>query len=145
MQFPLEIQIDRPPTVVWEYLVEPAKMQQWMTGLKKVEQVSSGPNSAGAEHRITFEERGKVAEMKVVNTAFKPPHHIAIDMSGGNMGKLVMHVDYKLSDLGGKTRLNYVASCQLRGLYWLLAPLLKLAGNSQAKKFLNNLKRVAEE
>lgn len=105
---------------------------------------SPGPNGAGAEHRITFEQRGKWAEMKVVNTAFEPHRQIAIDMSGSNMGKLVMHVDYVLSDLGGKTRLRYVASCQLKGFQMLLTPLIKLAGASQAKKFLHNLKRVAE-
>ncbi len=65
-------------------------------------------------------------------------------MSGGNMGKLVMHVDYVLSDFGGKTRLRYVASCQLKGFQLLMAPLFKLFGASQAKKFLHNLKRVAE-
>ena len=144
MEIPLTIDIDRPPRQVWDYLVDPDKMRQWMTGLQAVEQVSPGPNGAGAEHRITFEQRGKRAEMKVINTVFEPHRRIAIDMSGSNMGKLVMHVDYVLSDLGGKTRLRYVASCQLKGFQILLTPLIKLAGASQAKKFLHNLKRVAE-
>lgn len=144
MEIPLTIDIDRPPRQVWDYLVDHDKMRQWMTGLQAVEQLSVGPNGVGAEHRIIFEQRGKRVEMKVVNTVFEPPRRIAIDMSGSTMGKLVMHVDYVLVDLGEKTRLKYVASCQLHGFQRLLTPLIKLAGAGQAKKFLHNLKRAAE-
>ncbi len=80
-----------------------------MKGVVSVEQPDDAPRGPGSLSRILIKEGGRVAEYQVRVTGFEPPRHLAIAMTGKTFGTAVMSVDYRLTDLGGRTRLDYLA------------------------------------
>jgi carbon monoxide dehydrogenase subunit G len=117
MRVPYSIEIDCPPELLWTYLEDPAKLPLWMKGLISFEPQGDGPRGPGSVAIMRIKEGGKVAEYQSRLTAREPFEHLAIVMTGKNFGKVEIDVDYRLTDLGGKTRLDYLCSCESPGFF----------------------------
>ncbi len=75
----------------------------------------------------------------------EPIKHLAIAMTGKTFGPMKMNVDYRLTDLGGRTRLDYLCFCEFRGLFMkLMGTLGGLFVKRQLASFMATLKRLAE-
>ena len=79
----------------------------------------------------------------------EPQRHLGIAFWGGSFSPgLSIKADYRLLDLGGRTRLDYVAELvHDKGLpLWmrLLMPLFKFFGTRQLKRFMDTLQQLAE-
>ena len=69
----------------------------------------------------------------------------AMKMEGGCLRGTVIHVDYRLIDLGdGSTRLDYACFAETKGWMRIFGPLFALFGRMQAKSFFKQLKALAE-
>lgn len=139
------------PERLFSFLEEPEKQKQWMKGLLETQAVGDeNPAVVGSKFRMKIKEGGKVADYDGVITAYDKPKQLAIDMTGPTFpGGAVMHVDYLLTDLGGRTRLDYRAEmkCTKPLPLWmrLLMPLFEVFGKFQLKSFMKTLQRLAEQ
>jgi hypothetical protein len=137
---------DCPALRLWPFLDEPERQKLWLKGLLSNELTSAGPVRAGSTFHMRIKEGRKVGEYDGEITAHEPPRHLGLRFWGGGLKGLVMQVDYRLSEEGGRTRLDYAAKFEGRCglLLRLLLPLLRLFGKMQLRSFFKTLKRLAE-
>jgi uncharacterized protein YndB with AHSA1/START domain len=139
-----------PPERLWRFIEEPELQKQWMKGLQDNQQTSAGPNGLGSTFRMKIKEGGKVADYDGKVTAYDPPRHLAVEMTGGQLppGSL-LRVDYRLTAQNGATHLDYVAGMDMTNpLPWwmrLMMPLGKIFMKMQLRGFMKTLKRFAEQ
>lgn len=131
---------------LWSFVDQPAKFQQWVKDvLEYVPTDDDGARRAGSRFRMTIQEGRKAAEYHGTVTAYDPPRHLGVALTGGSFKDNVMRVEYRLHDLGGRTRLDYQAEMELRGALRLFGWLFQLFGGMQIRSFCRALKRLAEE
>jgi len=139
------IEIDRPPADVWPWLEEPEKQKQWMKGLLSNEPLEDA-RGPGSRFRMRIKEGRRESGYEGEVVAREPERRLAVKLEGGCFPKdMAMHVDYRLTDLGGRTRLDYECGAEVPGFWMrLMAGLFKVFGKMQAKSFLRELKRRVE-
>jgi carbon monoxide dehydrogenase subunit G len=138
--------IEVPPEALWPWLDDPEKCKQWMRGLLDVKQTSPGPKRKGTTAIMLIQEGGRTAEYQETILEYEPNKRFKLSMAGGCMKDTVLVIDYKLEDLGNRTRLDYECSAEMKGRAWLklLAPVFMIFGRIQMKSFFKKLKRLAE-
>lgn len=138
--------IEVPPEALWPWLDDTEKCKQWMKGLLDVKQTSPGPKRKGTTAILLIQEGGKPAEYQETILDYEPNKRFKMSMIGGCLKNTVMTVDYKLDDLGGRTRLDYECSAEMAGGSWLklLAPVFMIFARMQVRSFFKKLKRLAE-
>ena len=144
--FERTVEIGRPPESVFPWIEEPERQKLWMKGLEENRLVDGGTTRAGARIKMRIKEGRRRSEYDGEITAYDRPRHLALRFWGGAFPKGVeMHVDYRLENLAGRTRLHYVGWCELKGFWMrLFGPLMKLFAGIQLNSFLKKLKRLAE-
>ena len=139
--------IDCPPEQLWRWIEDPERQKQWMKGLLENVSTSEGPPRVGSTFRLTIQEGRRVAEYDGEITNYAPYRHLGVRFWGEALKGIEMSADYKLQNLGLRTRLDYVATTDTSGttfLMKLLAPLFKVFGAIQLKAFMKTLKHLAE-
>ena len=139
-------EIDCPPEILWSYLDDAAKIPLWMKGLRSVEPECDGPRVPGsvAGHRI--KEGARVADYRSTLVAREPFTHLAVDVTGKSFEPATMAIDYRLTDLGGRTRLVY--TCAFKNGGFLMTVMMSLFGwllKGLMTRSMRTLKRLAEE
>jgi uncharacterized protein YndB with AHSA1/START domain len=136
------------PEKLWPFLEEPEKQKLWMKGLLENRLTSDGPARPGSTFAMKIKEGGSVSDYAGEITALERPRHLGIRFWGGCFpNNTVMRVDYRLADLRGRTRLDYVAEMeggQMGFFMRLMMPLFKLFGRLQLRSFMRTLKKLAE-
>ncbi len=74
------IEIQAEPEVVFEFLVNPEKLPEWMSTLE--EMIYEGEPQVGASSEQTFSQNGKTIKVTQTITAFNPPEIFAVSLSG---------------------------------------------------------------
>ena len=137
-----------PPAHLWTFLHEPEKQKLWMKGLVENNSTSEGPTKVGSTFHMKIKEGGKVADYNGEVTGYDPPRHLGIRIWGGGLpGGCKIHANYRLTDLGGRTRLDYVCDMEMEKIGFfmrLMMPLFMLFGKMQLRGFMKTLKRLAE-
>jgi hypothetical protein len=136
-----------PAARLWPFLDEPERQKLWLKGLLSNELTSEGPVRPGSTFRMCIQEGRKVGTYDGEITAHEPPRHLGLRFWGGALpAGLTMQVDYRLSEEGGRTRLDYEANMEGRCGFFLrlLLPLVKVFSKMQLRSFLKTLKRLAE-
>jgi carbon monoxide dehydrogenase subunit G len=145
MRIPYSIEIDCPPELLWTYLEDPAKLPLWMKGLVSFEPEGDGPRGPGSVATMRIKEGGKVSEYQSRLTAREPFEHLALVLTGKSFGKTQINVDYRLTDLGGKTRLDYLCTCESAGFFMrIMVALFSTLMKKQLVRFMKTLKGLAE-
>ena len=140
-------EINCPPAKLWPWLEEPEKQKQWMKGLLENVPTSEGPTRVGSTFKMKIKEGGRVSEYDGEITGYEKNRHLAVKMWGPAMKGMVVFVDYKLHDVSGRTRLDYVSTVdtsKASPFLKFLMPLFKLFGKMQLKGFMKTLKKLAE-
>ena len=141
------MEIAAPAESVWPWLTEEARIKQWMIGVQEDKPTSEGPPGVGSTFRMKIKEGGRVSEYDGEITAWSPPTHLGIRMSGGAFREGdEMFVDYRLEPLAaGRTRLDYSCTMEMRGTFMkLMGGFFSLFARMQLKGFMKNLKRLVE-
>lgn len=145
MQVRREIVIGASPTRVWRCLTEPAMLPQWISGFVDETVETPGPPAVGTVSTMRLKEGAKIATYRSVLTAWRPGERLAIRLTGGSFSEgMAMDVDYAIAAEGGGTRLAYDARVPMKGIFLLLAPIMRLAAGANAKRDLARLKTLAE-
>lgn len=134
--FAVEATIDKPADHVWSALTDWDHAHLWMNGVDSM--TAHGPTAAGT--KLTFHARGK-----------ERPSEIAACETGKSIvlrsvqGGVTADYTYSLEPLGERrTQVKLSASCQTRGAWTLLSPLLRYAVKKTDSGQLEALKRTIE-
>lgn len=142
------LEVDCPPARLWPFLENPDLQREWMKGLLESHPTSEGFPRVGYSFRMRIEEGGRIREYSGQVTAHEPPHHLGVSLWGGSFQEgMVMRIDYRLTALDGRTRLDYVADLEPGRMGWflrLLLPFIKLFGKAQLRASMRRLRRLAE-
>jgi len=134
---------DCTPQVLWPWLDDPEKCKQWLKGLEQVKVTSSGPKGVGTTAKLYIREGGKLQEYDETVLLYEPGRRFKMQMVGGCLRGAAMIVDYRLTDLGGRTRVDYECEAQTDSFFMkLMSPLFAIFGRMQIKSFFRKLKTL---
>ena len=141
-----EIHIDRPPAEVWEYLANLDEELRWRRPYVVALSANGDPLAPGTRIEGTTRAFGQTETYANEVTEVKAPQRLAwqgMEASGGLMGT---EGAYELEPDGGGTRFRLNMEYAPQGfLGRLQEPLLGLALQRIGKRFLHQLKDLAEE
>lgn len=138
-----EAELPAAPDVVWEIVIDPSRLGDWVTTHEGLE----GDVPDRLEQGSTFKQRLKVGGPTFTATwnvvEYDPPHHVRWEGEGPAGSKA--HVEYNLERLAERTRFTYVNRFELPG-----GALGRLAGRAigervakrEADRSLENLARL---
>jgi len=133
------------PEHLWLYLEEPEKQKLWMKGVLSNEPAEAGQTRVGSRSVMKIKEGGKVASYNIEVLHYEPYQHMGIKMWGGSFGDMEAFVDYTLTDLKGRTRLDYLFNAEPKSfLMKLMGTIFKWFSVMQLKSFFKTLKSLAE-
>jgi uncharacterized protein YndB with AHSA1/START domain len=138
------LEIEAPIGKVFPLVEDPERIKLWMKGLEETVYVTARnrENPVGTRFKQRIREGRRVAEYEGEVTAYEKPTHLAVRI--GNE-KFAFDVDYRLTDLGGRTRLDYTAEGSTPGGLAAAGNVVFgwLAGRI-ARKQMKRLKAIAE-
>jgi uncharacterized protein YndB with AHSA1/START domain len=100
-----EITIDAPIQDVWETIMDPARLADWVTIHKSVRNASSPPLSKGATMDQGLVVRGLTFRVHWILESIRAPHTAQWEGEGPAHSKALIR--YELSDEGGRTTFRY--------------------------------------
>ena len=137
------------PETLWAHIEEPEKQKLWMKGLLANEPTSPGPRGVGSTFRMLIQEGRKPAEYQGEVTAYDKPHRMEVVLGGGCLPKTMqMRVEYRLTQQGPQTRLDYVCNAEMpkAGLLMkLMSVFIRLFGKMQLRGFMRALRKQVEK
>jgi carbon monoxide dehydrogenase subunit G len=139
------IVLEAPPERVWETVMDPSRLGDWVTTHVSVESVESGPLREGDAFRQRLRLSGKAFEVDWTVVEADAPT-VALWRGDGPAGS-VAEVSYRLEPEGGGTRFDYSNSFSLPGgaLGKLARGALAVgAGRRAARRSLENLRRLLD-
>jgi hypothetical protein len=136
------------PEQLWPFLDEGDKQKLWMTTLVEIVTTSRVQRAVGTTFDMRVREGRRLSHYEGRISAYDAPRHLGVALWGGALQRsTVMQIDYRLADLGTRTRLEYYAeidTANLRGPIKLAIPFARLFTVFQLRYFMRNLKRLAE-
>ena len=133
---------------LWPFIDDIEKQKLWLTTLVDVTPTSPLDRAVGSTFDMRVREGRRISRYEGRIDAYDPPRHLGVSFWGGRFGRgLVMKVDYRLADLGPRTRLEYNAeidTSSLPGPVKLAIPIARVFTFFQVRYFMRNLKRLAE-
>ena len=100
-----EVEIDAPADAVWAVVADVTGQPRWMTDLKAVEALSSGPIGVGSRYRGRVRILGITVDDPVEITEFDPPRRFAIRHDGRFTGSGI--IDLEPVGDGSRTRVTW--------------------------------------
>jgi len=142
-----DITIDAPPEEVWEAVMNPDRMSEWVTIHRKMDSADSGPPRKGMEMKQTLCLRG--ANFKVQWELVECQDAKRAVWKGRGPLRSHAHTEYQLSSDGdGGTRFHYVNEFKAPGGPFGKAASKALVGGlpqREAEKSLKRLKAMVEK
>jgi uncharacterized protein YndB with AHSA1/START domain len=137
-----QLDIDAPIATVWSLVDDDANLRKWMDGLEETTYPDGFRRAVGTRFVQRIREGGRVQSYEGRVTAYDPPNHLGITI--GNRA-FEMHVDYRFTDLGGRTRLDYSALMARAGAFVrLMSTLFGWVTRRILRRQMAKLKAVAE-
>ncbi len=140
------IEINARPDIVFSWLDEPHKLQQWLPNIVENEVLQEVEGGVGTTWRQVYEESGRRMEMFGELTLYQPGKRLSCAMTGKMFD---LDIDYLLEDLGGRTRLTQHSVVKMKGLFKILAlfmsKMMKKSQENQADESFSTLKKLAEQ
>lgn len=135
------------PEHLWPFLEDPEKLKLWMKDVLEDRASKGGPIGLGSFFSMKFKQGGKTQHYRGEILIYDRPKHLGLKMKGGDFQhETEMFIDFKLQDLGGRTRLDYMESVDSAGaLSQLMSPVVKLFSMMQLKGFFKTLRTLVEE
>jgi len=99
------IDIDAPLREVWDTIMNPGRMGEWVTIIDRVEHVDPGPIRPGFRMSQTLHLRGMPFKVQWTLEDLDAPHYARWEGSGPARAKAV--TENRLSERNGRTHFNY--------------------------------------
>jgi carbon monoxide dehydrogenase subunit G len=136
------IEINRPASQVFPWLIEPGKMKQWISGLTEATQLTPGPVAVGTKFRDVMVLDDQKTVMKAEITAFEPDKTITLNLDSDGFTD---QIRYNLTEQNGKTRLEYSGLANYKILFAkLMEPVITPAVQKKLEEDIVKLKTQVE-
>jgi uncharacterized protein YndB with AHSA1/START domain len=134
--------VDRPPQVVFDYVVDPSNLAAWQTSNRSVELLTDGPIGAGSRFRERTKPPGRKEFQQITEFAeFERPSRLRVRVVEGPQP---IDGTWSFEPTGAGTTVTFVAAGELRGPMRLLAPLIRRVVARQFAGYHRNLRRNLE-
>ncbi|MEP6534676.1 MAG: SRPBCC family protein [Bryobacteraceae bacterium] len=136
------VEIDRPPSDVFPWLLEPSKLKQWITGMREMTQLTPGAVGVGTKSRDVIVMGSEATVMTVEITKLEPNRLLAAHIDAGSFTD---EIRYDLYPEGDKTRLAYSSLTTYK--HWfarLLEPLITPAAQRKLVEDTRTLKAIVQ-
>jgi uncharacterized protein YndB with AHSA1/START domain len=140
VRFEAQIDIDRPPEVVFAALTNVALLPEWQQSVVSAE--LDGDPGAGARIHETRKLMGREAKLVSEVTEYDPPQRFSLRSIEGPIPFTVTHV---LEPSGGGTRLEVVFEANPKGVMRLAAGRIQKSAESDFRSDLERLKMLLEQ
>lgn len=134
------IDIDARPEAVFDVMLAPDKLAEWVTIHRRVDEVDSGPLRKGYKMRQTLVLRGAPFGVTWVLTQYDRP--AAATWEGTGPGGSYARTGYKLSDTDRGTRFEYENEYKAPGGIFGAAASRALVGGTSEKEARRSLQRL---
>jgi uncharacterized protein YndB with AHSA1/START domain len=136
------VEIEAAPEVVWDWLVEPDRLVQWVGGLRRFEPLGDGVPGPGmrSQQHLHLGGRDWVLASEIVR--WDPPNELEAhsEQKGFRIGQA-----YRLERIDGRTQLECRVRTELKGLVGrLLEGVVSGRAQHKLEHDLDRLKRLAE-
>jgi uncharacterized protein YndB with AHSA1/START domain len=133
------VEIDRPPSEVFEYLTDAEKVPEWQSSAIEVRW--EGEKAVGARINEVRKFLGRRIESEVEVTAYEPPRRFALKSSSGPVPFSAEHV---LSPVNGGTKIDFGAEAEPGGFFKLGEGIVRRTAERQFKGDFETLKDLLE-
>jgi hypothetical protein len=136
-----EIEITRPPEVIFDVVADERNEPRYNPRLTDVEKITPGPIGQGTQFRARTAGRHRGVNMIIEFTEFARPRRL------GSLTRLrAMHISYSLTfePTAYGTRMRWSGELRPRGALALLKPVLIWIGRRQEQAIWSSLKRYLE-
>lgn len=99
------IDIDAPVQDVWDYVMTPARMSDWVTIVERIERIDPGPIRPGFRMTQTLHLRGVNFKVQWTLEALDAPHFARWEGNGPARSKAV--TENRLTERDGHTHFDY--------------------------------------
>lgn len=143
IEFTVETEIARPPTEVFAYATDPAKLGTWQTNT--ISAVAEGDQAFGLGTRVREVHRapgGKQLASLVEVSEYEPDRVFALRMLEGAL-PIDARITFEPTEQG--TRVRFTARGQPSGAMRFAQPLLRLSLKRQFAGYCATLKQVLED
>lgn len=136
------VEINKPPSDVFPWILEPEKLKQWTTGLTEMTRLTPGPVAVGTKSRGVVVMGSVTTVMNAEITALEPNRLLAAHSDAELFSE---EIRYELSGQNGKTRLEFSAVTSYK--HWfakLLEPVITLAAQKELVEDIAKLKALIQ-
>jgi uncharacterized membrane protein len=144
MKIENSIEIDQPPPVVFDFLMDEENLPLWLTNFIRIEHISGEPGEVGCTSKHVYNENGRVIELMEEITAVKKNQMVAAKYVGAQFD---MEVIYHLKSAGENgTQLHLSSDITSKGFFMkIMTPFIKKSIQKRGIQDLVNLKNAIEE
>ena len=141
----LSVEIEAPCEGVFAWLNDAQRVMQWVPNVTENADLQVTEDGVGSTFRQVYLERGRRMEMHGLVTGYEVNRRLTLEIRGDAFD---LFLDYRLEDLGGRTRLTQDSVVRFKGLLKIIGPIMapfvrKLA-TKQLEESLAKLKALAE-
>jgi carbon monoxide dehydrogenase subunit G len=145
MKLAMSTEIDCTPRELWLWLDDPERRKQWMNGVSAVRNTSRGPRRRGSTSVCVIQEGRTKVEYTETVLEHDPERRTKLRMEAGRGRELVVEVDFKLANLGRRTRLDLELEYATTSfVFTWLGPLIRMLARVQMRALVKRLKDLAE-
>ena len=124
---------------MFDYVVDFANADEWDPGIESAEKVTDGPVVVGTEFDLVAGFLGTTADVRYRVEQLEPGRLVRVR----GVGNRVESVDtVTVTDVGGRTRIEYQADMSFKGLARLFEPVLKGTMKRMGAKALAGLRET---
>lgn len=137
------IEIDAPPERVYDLMLDPTRLDDWVTIHRRVNRADPGPPERGYEMEQTLHLRGANFRVRWTLTAAERPHHATWE--GRGPAHSYARTAYKLRQLdGGGTHFDYENEFKAPGGFLGAAASRVIVGGMPEREADRSLQRLKE-
>ncbi len=140
------IEIKASPAIVFSWLEDPYKLNQWLPNIVENEVVRETENKVGSTWRQVYEENGRRMEMFGTTTVYEPFKRTSCQITGKMFD---LYIDYLLDDIDGQTVLTQNTVINTKGVFklmgFLMRTVMRKSQDKQTDESFSKLKRFDEE
>ncbi len=139
------IKIDCNREQLWVWLTDFEKIKAWNKDILEEELAPVDEVTEGFKSRILIKEGKQKNWYNNEILTFQKGVHLSTSLTGGNLGKSPMVVDYHIKELENGIELSYQSSWKPIGFFLnFLYPVIRVMANKNADSCLRNLKSDIE-
>ncbi len=142
MQIQSKIRISAPASAVFQHLIEPDKLRQWLGGFVSSRPLDGIDHRVGARAAVTIEENGRSQEMISEILEIEQNRFLKVDVSGGPINTVSEYQITALAD--GELEFEHRMDVKFGGMMGLFSPFLRGVVKKKMQKDLAFLKAAVE-